>query len=360
MRIEGQDSTSRIFGTYDYTQMAQPSVDSIQEIAYQTSNYAAEFGQAGFVVINMTMKSGTNQYHGSGYEYFVNEDLNAGDPFSISGGCRVALARQWGWRQVPAEQPPQRFRRNPGRSHCTSPRSTTAITRHSSSSAMSSTWRPHVLLQRHGAHAGLSEGQFLRDLAEWKLQPLRPSTGFRLRRWVLRAFKWTPTASQCSRMRSTIPPRAACYLRRPCGQGYANPFPNNIDSATRFDPVSVKIQALITSLGAAAQNANLTNNYTGIIAGGRYSAIPSIKIDHNVDAKDKLSFYYSENNTAEPDFLSPGERGRPADRDRRISRHFHSHLYGASELRPHPDADPPAAYGWGLSYTPVSATRRRT
>jgi hypothetical protein len=33
MRIEGQDATSRIFGTYDYTQLPQPSVDSIQEIA---------------------------------------------------------------------------------------------------------------------------------------------------------------------------------------------------------------------------------------------------------------------------------------------------------------------------------------
>ena len=82
MRVEGQDATSRIFGNYDYTQMSQPSADSIQEIAYQTSNYAAEFGQAGVAVINMTMKSGTNQYHGSGYDYFVNEDLNAGNPFS--------------------------------------------------------------------------------------------------------------------------------------------------------------------------------------------------------------------------------------------------------------------------------------
>src|SRR3984885_404096 len=84
MRVEGQDSTSRLFGTYDYTQMGQPSADSIQEIAYQTSNYSAEFGQAGSVVINMTMKSGTNQYNGTGFDYFVNEDLNAGDPFTIT------------------------------------------------------------------------------------------------------------------------------------------------------------------------------------------------------------------------------------------------------------------------------------
>ncbi|MGO9916486.1 MAG: hypothetical protein ACLQIB_17550, partial [Isosphaeraceae bacterium] len=72
MRIEGQDATSRIFNTYDYTQMAQPNTDAVQEIAYQTSNYAPEYGQAGTAVINMTMKSGTNQYHGTAFEYFVN------------------------------------------------------------------------------------------------------------------------------------------------------------------------------------------------------------------------------------------------------------------------------------------------
>ncbi|MBV8732378.1 MAG: carboxypeptidase regulatory-like domain-containing protein, partial [Acidobacteriia bacterium] len=86
MRIEGQDATSRIFGNYVYTQMAQPNADSIQEVALQTSNYAPEFGQAGSAVINMTMKSGTNQFHGTGFDYFVNEFLNAGNPFSISPG----------------------------------------------------------------------------------------------------------------------------------------------------------------------------------------------------------------------------------------------------------------------------------
>ena len=105
MRIEGQDATSRIFGNYDYTQMAQPNADAIQEIAYQTSNYAPEFGQAGSVVINMTMKSGTNQYHGTGFDYFVNEDLNAGDPFSSNGTGRKGTA----------PKPPQRFRRHSGR-----------------------------------------------------------------------------------------------------------------------------------------------------------------------------------------------------------------------------------------------------
>ncbi len=51
----------------------------------QTSNYAAEFGQAGGGLFNITMKSGTNGFHGTGYEYFVNEDLNAAIPFTNDG-----------------------------------------------------------------------------------------------------------------------------------------------------------------------------------------------------------------------------------------------------------------------------------
>ena len=40
----------------------QPSMDAIEEVAIQTSNFAAEFGAAGGAMINMVTKSGTNQY----------------------------------------------------------------------------------------------------------------------------------------------------------------------------------------------------------------------------------------------------------------------------------------------------------
>jgi hypothetical protein len=78
MRIEGQDATTGLWYTGSWT---QSSVDAIQEVAIQTSNYAAEFGQAGGGVFNTTMRSGTNQYHGSAYEYFTNEVLNVSQPF---------------------------------------------------------------------------------------------------------------------------------------------------------------------------------------------------------------------------------------------------------------------------------------
>jgi hypothetical protein len=64
-RVEGLDNTNH---TVSYAlQENEPSPDAIQEVAVQTSNYAAEFGQAGGGLFNITMKSGTNQFHGTGY-----------------------------------------------------------------------------------------------------------------------------------------------------------------------------------------------------------------------------------------------------------------------------------------------------
>jgi len=80
IRIEGQDSTSNIWKIAQ--QNSQGGVDAIQEVAIQTSNFNAEYGQAAGGYFNYTMKSGTNQFHGSGYDYFVNEALNAGLPFT--------------------------------------------------------------------------------------------------------------------------------------------------------------------------------------------------------------------------------------------------------------------------------------
>src|SRR6266516_4874012 len=83
IRIEGQDATN---GRHrQYNQGVQASVEAIQEVAVQTSNYAAEFGQAGGGYFNFTMKSGTNQFHGAVYDYLVNEAFNAGLPFTAAG-----------------------------------------------------------------------------------------------------------------------------------------------------------------------------------------------------------------------------------------------------------------------------------
>ena len=82
IRVEGQDATNGMWK--ESNQGVQQGVEAIQEVSIQTSNFAAEYGQVGGGYINYTMKSGTNQLHGSAYDYFQNEFLNAATPFTVN------------------------------------------------------------------------------------------------------------------------------------------------------------------------------------------------------------------------------------------------------------------------------------
>jgi hypothetical protein len=84
IRVEGQDNTGTIWKVYQQRSQTM-SVEAVQEVNVQTSNFAAEYGGDAGGYFNFTMKSGTNSLHGSGYDYFVNEALNAGLPFTNAG-----------------------------------------------------------------------------------------------------------------------------------------------------------------------------------------------------------------------------------------------------------------------------------
>src|ERR1700694_4136065 len=61
-------------------------VDAIQEFSVLTSDYSAEYGFTSGGVINAITRSGTNQFHGSAYEFLRNSALDAADFFENSQG----------------------------------------------------------------------------------------------------------------------------------------------------------------------------------------------------------------------------------------------------------------------------------
>ncbi|HEU0123970.1 MAG TPA: TonB-dependent receptor [Bryobacteraceae bacterium] len=68
-----------------------PSVDVVQEFKMQTNFFSAEYGQTGGAVVNMVTRSGTNNYHGTGYYFLRDEMLNANDWFSNRSGRAIPV-----------------------------------------------------------------------------------------------------------------------------------------------------------------------------------------------------------------------------------------------------------------------------
>src|SRR2546427_210501 len=69
-----------------------PNPDTIQEFKIQTSNYDAGYGRNPGANVNVVTKSGTNAFHGSGFEFFRNTALNSNDYFrNAAGGSKLEL-----------------------------------------------------------------------------------------------------------------------------------------------------------------------------------------------------------------------------------------------------------------------------
>src|SRR6266852_6870178 len=76
--LDGTSITPPVFGGQD----VQPTVEAIQEFRIEQNSMSAEYGKAGGLIVIQVSKSGTNQFHGSGYEYNRNENWDARDFFA--------------------------------------------------------------------------------------------------------------------------------------------------------------------------------------------------------------------------------------------------------------------------------------
>jgi hypothetical protein len=93
--MDGIDNNAYSPSNQGYSsQVVQPSPDAIAEFKIITSNFSAEYGRVGGGVINAALRSGTNQFHGTAYEFLRNTALNAaGFTFSPSVFQKPTLQR---------------------------------------------------------------------------------------------------------------------------------------------------------------------------------------------------------------------------------------------------------------------------
>jgi hypothetical protein len=76
--LDGTENHSNVLGIA----VINPNPDALQEFKVTTSNYDAEFGNVSGALLQGTTKSGTNQIHGSLFEYLRNDVFNAANPFT--------------------------------------------------------------------------------------------------------------------------------------------------------------------------------------------------------------------------------------------------------------------------------------
>jgi hypothetical protein len=90
--VDGIDDNERVIGTIG----VKPSVEGIQEITVQTNSYAPEAGRTAGGVINLVTKSGSNQFHGTLYEFIRNDTFDGRDWFATTGKKPELRQNQYG------------------------------------------------------------------------------------------------------------------------------------------------------------------------------------------------------------------------------------------------------------------------
>lgn len=282
--VDGMDATN--FGFPYAAAQTQPGVDAIQEVAVQTSNFAPEYGAVGGGFFNVTMKSGTNEYHGTVYDYFVNEILNARTPFTSS--TPRARRNDYGFTLGGPVRIPKLYNGKDKTFFFFS------FEQFRETQTIDNTY---ITVPT----AAYRTGNFSGAIAAAGNTVLRTSSG-------------------APALDANGNPIYAGEIFQP---GTGIPFPNNTIPASMLNPVALNVQALIPQ----PQTGATINNYLPTYPALRHTTIPSLKLDQLLGSKAKLSFYWSTTGTIAP--LSPiygNSEGLPAPITESRGSYIHSNV----------------------------------
>jgi hypothetical protein len=228
--------------------VVKPPIDAIGEFKLQTSSFSAEFGRAGGAVLNASLKSGANQFHGSAWEFLRNDKLDATDFFINSAG-----------------QPKGSFKQN-----------------------------------QFGATAGgriiKDKTFFFADYEGTRIRQGNPETGYTVPTLAERNSGFTnfedlialqsgslnDSTGQVFPLGTIFDPATTQSIGN--GQYIRTPFPGNIVPANRLDPNAVKL----LNLFPAPTGPGLLNNYS--VNRNATTDVNSfdVRVDQNFSEKDQL------------------------------------------------------------------------
>ena len=92
--IDGISETNYENNSGVTTALYVPSVDAVQEFNLQQNNYSADQGFSGSTVMNVILRSGSNDFHGTLYEFFQNSALNSNNWFNNQNGVKISPSGQ--------------------------------------------------------------------------------------------------------------------------------------------------------------------------------------------------------------------------------------------------------------------------
>jgi hypothetical protein len=291
--VEGQDATNGMWR--ETNQAVQQGVDAIQEVSIQTSNFAAEYGQAGGGYFNYTMKSGTNQYHGSAYDYYQNEFLNAATPFTSEaapGGGTQHIKNQ--------------LRRNDYGFTLGGPLKIPKVYDGKDKTFFFLNFEQFRQSTLTGTNIGTAptSDYLTGNFGPTPTNPFGSSFPF---------IQVNPCAPVSATISAPIAP-AACADGVPSyatgtifdpttthtlagGVVVRNPFPNQVVPTSMLDPAALYLQSLFPRPNLPG----VVNNYAvPAFSNDRHTTIPSIKVDQTLTSTMKLSGYFSVTHTSSP------------------------------------------------------------
>ena len=94
--VDGSDVLYTGLNRSASTLVVYPSIDSIQEVKVLTSNYGAQYGRTASGTVQVTTRSGTNQFHGNLYDFTRNEAFNARNYFDLTSKAPLYRRQDFG------------------------------------------------------------------------------------------------------------------------------------------------------------------------------------------------------------------------------------------------------------------------